>query len=233
MSNMNTDKIGNCVSQNKSKYMDKSNISSIFQKILKMKKYILLLILFLLLILPVSSLVKFWNAPGLAKVVIASQAGADIPEKYKKRLKYKIEYFYSKIYRQYIYQFGVNEVLEDGALSISFLPIVYNLDNNIYRESATNLFEKLLELGSNINAMGYYDSLVNNNKITVLHDAVLIGNEDLVRYLLTQGADPLITAQMPGHRLDNMNSVELAKYITEKQKTKSRSNILVMLQKQI
>lgn len=198
-----------------------------------MKKILIILAVILLSFLPVKSLYKFYTTPDLAKLVLAAQGDCKVPKRYEKSIKYRIEHFYSKIYRSYIFQFGVDEVLEDGTHSLHFLPISYDINNGICKTSSIKLFERLLEFGHDINKKGNHSAFNKSTKITLLHDVILAGDKELVRYLLKKGADPMVKVQMYGKKIDQMNSIELAEYLSEKKDTESRRLIEIILKKSI
>lgn len=157
--------------------------------------------------------------------MMAAQGDCDVPERHRRNITYRIDRFYSKIYRIYIFNVGVNEILEDGTLSLHFLPISYEINDGICKESSIKLFEKLLEFGHDINLKANHSAFNKNTKLTLLHDVILSEDIELIRYLLKKGADPLIKVQMPGKKIDKMNSIELAEFLEKDKSTDLRRQI--------
>lgn len=123
------------------------------------------------------------------------------------------ELLLSRVYRLKYLRFGLDEVDDRGQLSLTTLQVAFNTDNGNCKDSVEDFIKKLLLTGFNINEYGFD---LNGNKITAIHDAIVLKDEGYTAFLIGKGADLNIKVIRPGTGIDGLTSIQLASHLYKK-----------------
>lgn len=118
----------------------------------------------------------------------------------------------------YLYNFRADKKDITDLSEVSNLGFMVGIENKSKREKLLNFF---ISKGSDINGISNIDGL------TPLHAAILINDEDLVKYLIEKGANPLKM-----DRDNKLTAIEYVELLIKKAPDVSRKNILIILQNQ-